>query len=253
MKLFFPVILSALLLGAAAHAQSDHITLLLLDGRTGEPIADGHLVAAIGKGSSKKRQDLTTDVNGRASVDVANDTHIEVSLIDPTPRFMGSILITATPGPMRYYQGKVAKLAKEGAVIPEHCRNVDVTRSPDQVVLIEHCDDRMSLLLLNGKTGEPIANEKLTVEYGLGTGISPQDEGTAPRGYTTDADGRALIDPGLRFRVWIDDLRICQGGTKHESMLYDGTIIVKHGIVAENVCGKARATKHPGELVLFAH
>ncbi len=106
----------------------------------------------------------------------------------------------------------------------------------------------MRLQLLSGKTGRPVANQKVMLERPDGMGLDGKKGGTAA---VTDGEGYAAI-PGsdaTLLAIAVELHKPCSKTLKHT---FDLGKVRAAGVVSENAC-KPRITLYPqpGTLVFF--
>lgn len=128
--------------------------------------------------------------------------------------------------------------------------------------------------LVNGKSGRPMANKCVNVgidHLGHMLAIPTDEEGIASLRFT-DKDAEVntekawhecgdfgVINPVVKhaesIRIDADYVSCVRRVPKHSwmvSMTFPIAKVVQSGIVGENVCGKAKVSPEPGEVVLFA-
>ena len=132
----------------------------------------------------------------------------------------------------------------------------------------------VSIKLMNGKNGRPVANTCVNVWVGTerkeAMAIPTDKEGVA-RLRLTDKDGEVniqrqwkncgnfgVLNPVVRYSDTIGinaSYAMCQTGGSNYSWLavlrYPMAKVLHDGIVSSNTCGKANATAEPGEIILF--
>ena len=109
--------------------------------------------------------------------------------------------------------------------------------------------------LINGKTGQPIADKNIFLERNKTHLMSHAEE----HEIKTDAGGRAeatVTRAGDVLNPIVVDYRSCTPRTRHDndsekSERFPIATILATGVVAQNTCGKRTQTPTPGELVLY--
>lgn len=115
--------------------------------------------------------------------------------------------------------------------------------------------NHVTIRILEAHSGKPVAHEKLGVwlEHGIVLIKSPTD---APA-FWTDKQGNATIplDPRPSINdlsLWVMDDIPCEPFNHIDFKLdYPIEKILAHGVVSDNVCGKARHVPVPGVLIVF--
>lgn len=107
----------------------------------------------------------------------------------------------------------------------------------------------ITILVLNGKTGKPVENEKVNVWLG---------EAKDAVFLETDSNGKIQLRIGsnqektLRFLPnWYVDCRYGKNGPQLMNLKFFLDDIVSQGVVAENFCGHVSSKASPGTLVIY--
>jgi len=108
------------------------------------------------------------------------------------------------------------------------------------------------ILVLDGKTGEPIPDHRLLI-FG---GNSRENLHVHQMHFdlTTDKQGKAVLDLSNRdaafVQVWVDDMTLCQN--KPNLQEFDIALIERSGLAAPNTCGKINEPAKPGMVTIYA-
>ena len=109
--------------------------------------------------------------------------------------------------------------------------------------------------LLNGKSGQPIANKEVFLERSK-THLMSHAEEHDIRTDTTGLAEATVAKTGDVLNPIVVDYKSCTPRTKHDgetekSERFSVSQILSAGIVAQNTCGKATQPPKPGELTLY--
>lgn len=110
-------------------------------------------------------------------------------------------------------------------------------------------DQSITILVLNGRTGKPVKNEKVNVWLG---------EAKDAVFLETDSSGQIQMRTGntqektLRFLAnWYVDCRYKKNQPHPMNLGYSVSEIISKGTVAENFCGHVSSKAFPGTLVIY--
>jgi hypothetical protein len=108
------------------------------------------------------------------------------------------------------------------------------------------------ILVLDGKTGEPIPDHRLLI-FG---GDSREKLHVHQMHFelTTDKQGQAVLDLSHRdvafVQVWVDDMMLCQN--KPNLQEFDIALIDRIGLSTPNTCGKINEPAKPKMVTIYA-
>jgi len=110
----------------------------------------------------------------------------------------------------------------------------------------------LTILLVNGKTGKPMKNERLLAFFGSSAHDVRMEKGFLDP--HTNADGEATLrldEPNLaHLQVWADFRTLCQDDPNDRS--FSVADIMKNGMQSPNNCGKIVIANSPGRLIVYA-
>jgi hypothetical protein len=110
----------------------------------------------------------------------------------------------------------------------------------------------LTILLVNGKTGKPMKNERLLVFFGSSPPNVRMEKGFLDP--HTNANGAATLrldEPNLAYlQVWADFRTLCQSDPNDRS--FSVADIMKSGVQSPNNCGKIVIPNSPGRLIVYA-
>ncbi len=109
---------------------------------------------------------------------------------------------------------------------------------------------KITIHVLDGKSGKPISNEHLLIFLTNDKGV-PQTEHIDRR---TDTDGLVVLsskDVPFRFiQVWVDWHVLCV--KRPNSVVYAISEVLEQGIISQDECGGIKVQPEPGDLYIFA-
>jgi hypothetical protein len=117
----------------------------------------------------------------------------------------------------------------------------------------ENVHNMIKIVAINGKTGKPMAKERLLVFLG-----NTEEDVRAKAHHfelETDSEGAATLPEDgsgyMRIQVWVDRRTLCQDSPNTRSFLLKE--VRTDGITAPNNCGpRLSRDKTPNELIIFA-
>jgi 5-hydroxyisourate hydrolase-like protein (transthyretin family) len=242
---------------SAPSTNEDRIIVHVLDGRTGKPISNEHILIFVTndpKYPHARIIDEGTDAHGIYIVHDIDFKFIQVAVDWHIP---------CMNHPSNRVEYSVAEIISTGMSTSNSCGSVKVESSPGNLYVFVRSrhwweltseeapvSDKITIHALDGRTGTPIKNEHLLIF--LSNDKNTPEESHIDR--TTNIDGDIVLNanevPFRYMQVWVDWHILCEKDPNQ--IVYQVSEVTASGILAPNRCGHVNVKLHPGDLYIFA-